>query len=381
MSASDRDFKRYDKPRRSKGGKFFDKGRQIDVRALDEVRALLDDKPRRRDLLIEFLHLIQDSRGYLAHQHLAALAHEMRLALTEVYEVATFYHHFDVVLEDETPPPALTVRICDSLTCSMFGAQKLLADVQAAVGDAVRVVPAPCVGRCEHAPVAAVGKHFIPDVSVERITDHIDRAAIEPAIPDYIDHNAYLADGGYRVLESCLAGERTPDEVIALLNDSGLRGLGGAGFPTGRKWEFVRREPGPRLMAVNADEGEPGTIKDRFYIETDPHRFLEGTLVGAWAVEATDVYVYLRDEYPELHIVLQQEIDKLIAAGITFTQLHLRRGAGAYICGEESAMLESIEGKRGLPRHKPPFPSQVGLFGQPTLINNVETLFLGPRHC
>ncbi len=375
MSASDRDFKRYDKPRRGKGGKFFEKGRQLDPGALEDVRTLLGDRPRRRDLLIEHLHLIQDDRGHLPHRHLVALAHEMRLALTEVYEVATFYHHFDVVLEDETPPPATTVRVCDSLTCSLFGAERLIADLGGAVGDDVRVVPAPCVGRCEQAPVAAVGKHFVPDASVDKIIDHIKRGAIEPAIPDYIDYETYKSAGGYQLLESCLAGEHTPDGVILRLNDSGLRGLGGAGFPTGRKWEFVRRETGPRLMAVNADEGEPGTVKDRYYLETDPHRFLEGTLIGAWAVEATDVYIYLRDEYPELHIVLQDGIDNLIADGVTFTRMHLRRGAGAYICGEESAMLESIEGKRGLPRHKPPFPSQVGLFGRPTLINNVETLY------
>ena len=375
MSASDRNFKRYDKPRKAKGGKFFEKGRQIDVSALEEVRALLGERPRRNDLLVEHLHLIQDHYGHLSHRHLVALAEDMRLALAEVFEVATFYHHFDVVLDEETPPPALTVRVCDSLTCSLYGAQQLLGDLKEAVGDRVRVIPAPCVGRCEQAPVVAVGKHFIAEASVDSVKEHIERRAVEPAVPDYPDHQAYRDKGGYQLLDACLSGQYSPEDIISILNDSGLRGLGGAGFPTGRKWEFVRRESGPRLMAVNADEGEPGTFKDRYYMETDPHRFLEGTLIGAWAVEATDVYIYLRDEYPELHIMLQREISALVSAGVNFTQLHLRRGAGAYICGEESAMLESIEGKRGLPRHKPPFPSQVGLFGRPTLINNVETLY------
>tara|TARA_B100000686_G_scaffold274382_1_gene292413 strand:- start:395 stop:2092 length:1698 start_codon:yes stop_codon:yes gene_type:complete len=375
MSASDRDFKRYDKPSKAKGGKFFEKGRQIDIYALEEVRALLGERPRRNDLLVEHLHLIQDHFGHLSHRHLVALAEDMRLALAEVFEVATFYHHFDVVPDEETAPPALTVRVCDSLTCSLYGAQQLLGDLKEAVGDRVRVIPAPCVGRCEQAPVVAVGKRFIAKASVDSAKEHIENGAVEPAVPDFPDHQAYRDKGGYQLLDACLAGKYSPQDIISILNDSGLRGLGGAGFPTGRKWEFVRREPGPRLMAVNADEGEPGTFKDRYYIETDPHRFLEGTLIGAWAVQATDVYIYLRDEYPELHLVLQREINALISAGLDFTQLHLRRGAGAYICGEESAMLESIEGKRGLPRHKPPFPSQVGLFGRPTLINNVETLY------
>ena len=375
MSASDRDFRRYDQPRKGRGGKFFEKGRQIEAGGLEEVQALLGERPRRRDLLIEHLHLIQDRYGHLSHRHLVALAHEMRLALAEIFEVATFYHHFDVMAADETPPPPLTVRVCDSLSCALFGARQLLEELSSAVGDDVRVIAAPCVGRCERAPVVAVGKHFVPEASVASAKDHIERGAVDPALPDYPDYQSYRNQGGYRLLDACLAGQHTPDEIIAILNDSGLRGLGGAGFPTGRKWEFVRREAEPRLMAVNADEGEPGTFKDRYYMETDPHRFLEGTLIGAWAVAATDVYIYLRDEYPELQVVLRREIDKLTDAGITFTRLHLRRGAGAYICGEESAMLESIEGKRGLPRHKPPFPSQVGLFGRPTLINNVETLY------
>jgi formate dehydrogenase len=352
------------------------KGRQVDPQALDEVRALLADRPRRADLLIEHLHLIQDKYGCLHARHLVALANEMRLALVEVYEVASFYAHFDIVMEEEPAPPPLTVRVCDSLTCAMMGAERLLAELTAKLEPNIRVVRAPCMGGCYNAPVTAIGHALHEHATVASVTQAVAAGETHPHIPAYPDFERYRAEGGYRLLATCLDGTRSAEDVIKPLEDSNLRGLGGAGFPTGRKWRFVRAEPAPRLMAVNADEGEPGTFKDRHYLETDPHRFLEGMLIGAWAVEASDVYIYLRDEYPQCREILLSEIPKLESAGLSRgTKIHLRRGAGAYICGEESAMLESIEGKRGLPRHKPPFPSQVGLFGRPTLINNVETLW------
>jgi formate dehydrogenase len=358
----------------------FPKGRQPDEQSLQDVRALLGDRSRAPDLLIEHLHLLQDGYGCLHARHLVALAHEMRLALVEVYEVASFYAHFDIVLDDETPPPPLTVRVCDSLTCEMMGAQELLADLPAALGEKVRVVRAPCMGGCHNAPVVAIGhalhEHATIDSVIEGVSHAVQSGGAHPHIPDYVDFERYRTRGGYKLLSDCLGGKRQVEDVIKILEDSNLRGLGGAGFPTGRKWRFVRAEPAPRLMAINADEGEPGTFKDRHYLETDPHRFLEGMLIGAWAVEAKSVYIYLRDEYPQCREILVREIPKVQMAGLArHTEIHLRRGAGAYICGEESAMLESIEGRRGLPRHKPPFPSQVGLFGRPTLINNVETVF------
>src|SRR4051795_12321177 len=354
----------------------FPKGRQVDPQAQDDVRALLGDRPRQRDLLIEHLHLLQDRYGCLHARHLAALAAEMRMAMAEVYEVASFYAHFDIVMEDEPAPPPITVRVCDSLTCEMMGAQQLLAELPGRLGANVRVVRAPCMGGCHNAPVTAIGHALHEHATIESVAEAVAKRETHAPLPAAIDFERYRAEGGYRLLADCLDGNRQVEDVIKALEDSNLRGLGGAGFPTGRKWRFVRAEPGPRFMAVNADEGEPGTFKDRIYLETDPHRFLEGTLIGAWAAEAGDVYIYLRDEYPQCHAILAQEIAAIEAAGLApHTKIHLRRGAGAYICGEESAMLESIEGRRGWPRHKPPFPSQVGLFGRPTLINNVETLF------
>jgi formate dehydrogenase len=352
------------------------KGRQVDAQSLDEVRAVLGDRPRRPDLLIEFLHLIQDRYGCLHARHLAALAKDMRLALVEVYEVATFYAHFDLVMDGEEPPPAVTIRVCDSLSCALAGAETLLSTLQSEIGSSVRVVRAPCMGGCHNAPVVAVGHALHEHATVESVKQEVAQEHTHPHIPAYASFDSYRAGGGYVLLSELLEGRRSIEDVIKILEDSNLRGLGGAGFPTGRKWKFVRAEPAPRLMAVNADEGEPGTFKDRHYLETDPHRFLEGMLIGALAVEASAVYIYLRDEYPQVREILLREIPRLQAAGLSrHTEIHLRRGAGAYICGEESAMLESIEGRRGLPRHKPPFPSQVGLFGRPTLINNVETLF------
>jgi NADH:ubiquinone oxidoreductase subunit F (NADH-binding) len=352
------------------------KGRQVEPVALDEVRFLLGGRDRRRDLLIEHLHLLQDHFGCLHARHLVALAEEMRLALAEVYEVASFYAHFDIVMDDETAPPPITVRVCDSLSCALAGGDTLLEALRARLGDGVRVVRAPCMGGCDKAPAVAIGHALHEHASMDSVAAAVAAVETHPHIPAYPALDAYRAAGGYRLLQACLGGQKPVEEIIKALEDSGLRGLGGAGFPTGRKWRFVRQEPQPRLMAVNADEGEPGTFKDRYFLETDPHRFLEGTLIAAWAVEAEAVYIYLRDEYPQCREMLAREIAAIEAAGLAPPgKIDLRRGAGAYICGEESAMLESIEGRRGLPRHKPPFPSQVGLFGRPTLINNVETLY------
>ena len=352
------------------------KGRQQDPEAVAQVRGLLRDRPRRRDMLIEYLHLIQDAYHCLSAAHLAALAQELRLAQAEVYEVASFYAHFDIVMEGEPPPPPVTVRVCDSLSCQLLGAAALLARLPEALGERVRVVRAPCMGRCDTAPVVAVGHRPVDRAGVDAVVRALADGNRKPAVPEPTSRDDYRADGGYRLLDDCRAGRRGVEDLIEILGASGLRGLGGAGFPAGRKWNFVRAESRPRLLAVNADEGEPGTFKDRWILERDPHRFLEGALVAAWAIEADDVYIYLRDEYPAIRELLQREIAGLDAAGISGrTTLHLRRGAGAYICGEESAMLESIEGKRGLPRHRPPFPAQVGLFGRPTLVHNVETLY------
>jgi NADH:ubiquinone oxidoreductase subunit F (NADH-binding)/NADH:ubiquinone oxidoreductase subunit E len=357
-------------------GRDMPKGRQVDPDALAEVQALLGDRSRERDLLIEHLHLLQDKYRCLHARHLAALAQEMKLALVEVYEVASFYAHFDIVMDDEPAPPPLTVRVCDSLSCELAGAQRLLEALPAKLGSAVRVVRAPCMGGCHNAPAVAIGHALHEHATLESVAKAAAKGETHPHLPTYPGLDTYRGEGGYKLLEACLAGGKSVEDVMKALEDSALRGLGGAGFPTGRKWRFVRQEAKPRLMAVNADEGEVGTFKDRHYLETDPHRFLEGMLIGAWAVEAPAVYIYLRDEYPQCREILQNEIAALQKAGLSrHTEIHLRRGAGAYICGEESAMLESIEGKRGLPRHKPPYPSQVGLFGRPTLINNVETLF------
>jgi len=349
------------------------KGRQVDAAALQQVQALLGTAPRRRDLLIEYLHLIQDAYGCLSAAHLAALASELRLAQVEVFEVASFYHHFDIVREGETAPPALTVRVCDGLSCELAGAGELLARLPALLGRDVRVLRAPCIGRCEQAPAVLVGQRAVGHAGC----DDVAAAVAKVAVPDVVDPVVSPGDGPlFAVLRECLSGARTADSVMSVLEDSGLRGLGGAGFPAGRKWRIVRSEPGPRLMAVNIDEGEPGTFKDRFYLERNPRQFIEGMLIAAWAVGIDDIYVYLRDEYHDCRKLLQRELDLLAPAE---PRIHLRRGAGAYICGEESAMIESIEGKRGMPRLRPPFVAQKGLFGRPTLEHNFETLYWIPE--
>jgi len=353
------------------------KGRRVDPQALAEVRALLDDEPRQRDLLIEHLHKIQDRYGHLSSAHLAALAQEMRMAQTEVYEVASFYHHFDIVREGETAPAALTVRVCDGLSCEMAGAQELLDRLPSILGKDVRVIHAPCIGRCEQAPAAVVGQHPVAKATVEKVSAHVAAHEFKHEPEPYVELQEYKSHGGYRTLQQCLAGERDVESVIKTMESSGLRGLGGAGFPAGRKWRIVRSEPSPRLMAVNIDEGEPGTFKDRYYLERDPHRFLEGMLIAAWAVGVSAIYIYLRDEYHGCREVLERELAQLRINPpiLAMPVIELRRGAGAYICGEESAMIESIEGKRGMPRLRPPYVAQVGLFGRPTLEHNFETLF------
>jgi formate dehydrogenase len=370
------DKSRNDKLAKQKRARRQLKGRQVDPKALEEVQALLGDTPRRADLLIEHLHRIQDRYGHLSAAHLAALAREMKLALTEVYEVATFYHHFDVVKEGESAPPALTVRVCDSIACALFGSEDLIKKLSQSTGKDVRVLHAPCVGRCESAPVAVVGQNPVLNATVESVRKAVDAKQVKCAETKYIDFAAYRKSGGYKLIADCLTGKRTREELTKIMEDSALRGLGGAGFPTGRKWKIVAAEPEPRLMAVNIDEGEPGTFKDRYYLERDPHRFLEGMLVAAWCVGISEIYVYLRDEYAGCRAILEKELAALKAkADFPLPPIHLRRGAGAYICGEESAMIESIEGKRGMPRLRPPYVAQVGLFGRPTLEHNMETVY------
>jgi len=363
--------------KRGKGGsgRGKPKGRVVDARAAEEVRALLGAVPLRRDLLIEHLHKIQDRYGHISAAHIVALAREMRLAMTEVYEVATFYHHFDVIKEGESAPPPLTVRVCDSLACEMAGANALIAELKRALGEGVRVLPAPCVGRCEQAPVAVVGQNPVGQATVARVRQLAAAKKTRCAVGKYIGYAEYRKHGGYRIAAQCLAGKRDAEAIINTMESSGLRGLGGAGFPAGRKWRIVRGEQAPRLMAVNIDEGEPGTFKDRYYLERDPHRFLEGVVIAAWAVEIAEVYLYLRDEYAGCREILEREIAALQKdPPCPLPPVHLRRGAGAYICGEESAMIESIEGKRGMPRLRPPYVAQVGLFDYPTLEHNMETL-------
>ncbi len=354
----------------------FPKGRVLRESEVAATRALIGPPPYARDLMIEYLHKIQDAEGCLPAGHLQALAELMRVSMAEVYEVATFYAHFDLVADGDERPPPVTIRVCDSLSCMLAGAERLIEELQAENLPDVRVVRAPCIGSCHTAPACEVGHRHVDHATFATVKELAVEKATEPVLPDYIAFDMYVAGGGYDVLRTCLAGGRTADDVVKTLSDAGLRGLGGAGFPTGRKWSLVRGEKGPRVMAVNGDEGEPGTFKDRHYLERDPHQFLEGLLIGAWAIEATDVYLYIRDEYPAVHEILHMALDRVAYEGLSaHTRVHVRRGAGAYICGEESAMIESIEGKRGLPRHRPPYVAQVGLFGRPTLVNNIETLY------
>lgn len=363
-------------------GRHTPKGRQLEDAALSEIRALLGDAPRRRDLLIEHLHLIQDEYGHLSAAHMRALAEEMRIPMVEVWEVASFYSHFDLVKEDETPPPALTIRVCDSLSCELAGAQELKSALEQGLdAKQVRVLRAPCMGRCDTAPTLELGHNHIDHATLEKVQAAIAADDTHPHIPDYETFDAYRSGGGYDKLAN-LRDSGDWEQVQETVLSAGLRGLGGAGFPSGKKWGFVRAESGPRFLAVNGDEGEPGTFKDRYYLEREPHLFLEGMLIAAWAVEAETCYIYMRDEYPAVLDILRREITALEQAGIVAPgYIDLRRGAGAYICGEESAMIESIEGKRGMPRHRPPFVAQVGVFDRPTLVHNIETLHWVARIC
>ncbi len=389
MASSPLESTNKSKRRGGRGGVRSTKGRRVDPKAREDIATLLGNAPRRRDLLIEHLHKIQDLYGCLSARHLVALAAEMKMAMAEVYEVATFYHHFDIVKEGESAPPAITVRVCDSIACDLAGSHELLVTLPALLGPDVRVLHAPCVGRCETAPVAVVGQNPIPHATAESVKQAVERGHIThpseadadsnqhagTVTPGHIDYTAYRAAGGYVLAASCIAGQKKPADIIALMEDSGLRGLGGAGFPAGRKWKLVAAEPQPRLLAVNIDEGEPGTFKDRYYLERDPHRFLEGALIAAWAAGIEGIYIYLRDEYHGCRAILEGELAALQAnPPCKIPAIHLRRGAGAYICGEESSMIESIEGKRGEPRLRPPYVAQVGLFGRPTLEHNMETL-------
>ena len=356
------------------------RGRVVDPKAVAEVRALIGKGEGalalRRDLLIEHLHRIQDSYGHLSEGHLAALAAELAMAQSEVYEVATFYHHFDVVKTGDAVPPAVTVRVCESLSCEMAGAKDLLARLPAILGKDVRVLAAPCLGRCESAPAVVVGQNPVLQATAEKVSKLVAARALRHVPEKYLDYQAYRKAGGYALLADCLEGKHDYEELTARMEHSGLRGLGGAGFPTGRKWKLVRAEPEPRNMAVNIDEGEPGTFKDRWYLERDPHRFLEGMLIAAWAAGIAEVWIYLRDEYAGCRAILEKELAALQAdPPCALPPIHLRRGAGAYICGEESAMIESIEGKRGMPRLRPPYVAQVGVFGRPTLEHNMETVY------
>jgi len=364
------------KQKRQKKG-FRQKGRSVKPKALEQVQKLLEGHSLQADLLIEHLHKIQDSYGCISADHLVALANQMKLAPVEVYEVATFYHHFDVVKEGQQPPPELTVRVCESITCELFGAHDLIASLSKALGDEVRVQKVPCVGRCQGAPVAIVGTHPIEEASQDKVKQAVVSGMTAAALPETaISYEHYCSKGGYAFLNACLEGEKSQQDVIGVMDDSGLRGLGGAGFPAGRKWHIVSGFSGKRILAVNIDEGEPGTFKDRHYLERDPHRFLEGMLIAAWAVGCAEVYIYLRDEYAGCRKLLQRELQLLQnRRAETLPKIELRRGAGAYICGEESAMIESLEGKRGVPRQRPPYLAEVGLFGCPTLEHNFETLY------
>ncbi len=358
----------------------FNKGRVLAQEEKDRLHEILGTGERQRDMLIEYLHRIQDEEGCLPAGLLQALADDMRIPMAEVYEVATFYAHFDVVRDGEPRPAPVTIRVCESLSCALAGAERLMAELNNANLENVRVLAAPCMGRCDLAPVAEVGHRHVDNMTVDKIRETLEHPHLHPNVPAYQGLDEYLEGGGYKVLRECLSGERTVEQCMETLLDGGLRGLGGAGFPTGRKWGFVRAASKPRLMAVNGDEGEPGTFKDRYFLETAPHRFLEGMLIGAWAVEAEAVYVYIRDEYPAAREILLAEIAKLEQTDLAkHTKIYLRRGAGAYICGEESAMIESIEGNRGYPRHRPPYVAQVGIFNRPTLVNNVETLYWIPE--
>ena len=352
------------------------KGRQVEQKILDEINPLFNKINIKRDELIEYLHLLQDNYGVLFDKHLVALSEITKLPLSEIYEVATFYSHFNIVKNKEFFNPIKVVRVCESLTCELFGAQKLLKELNLQENENIKIVPGPCMGRCDVAPTVCVGKNYVDHATASKVIEAITQKNFDAMIPNYITFKDYISDGGYSFIKKIDNKIISNDEIIRCLNESGLKGKGGAGFPTGRKWELVLQNNGEKLIAINGDEGEPGTFKDKLYLETDPHRFLEGVLIASKVMNAKKVYIYLRDEYPAAIEILRREILKLEKENlIEKDDLIIRRGAGAYICGEESAMIESIEGKRGLPRHRPPYVAQKGLFGKPTLVHNIETIY------
>ena len=352
------------------------KGRQVEDKYLDEVSKLFSGLIFKRDELIEYLHILQDKFGVLYDKHLVALSTIINLPLSEIYEVATFYAHFNIVKDSKDYNPVNVVRVCESLTCELFGAHKLLQDIKKLENKNIKVVPGPCMGRCNVAPTVCVGKNYVDVANFDKVKKTIDEKNFDPFIPDYINLSSYKKKGGYEIANKIKNGVISKKQVLDSLNESGLKGKGGAGFPTGKKWEIVSNYNGKKYVAVNGDEGEPGTFKDRSYLESDPHRFLEGALIASYFINAQKVYIYMRDEYPTVIKILLDEINKMEDEKIIPKDFFVvRRGAGAYICGEESAMIESIEGKRGLPRHRPPYVAEIGLFGCPTLTNNLETLF------
>ena len=352
------------------------KGRQVEDKYLDEVSKLFSGLIFKRDELIEYLHILQDKFGVLYDKHLVALSTIINLPLSEIYEVATFYAHFNIVKDSKDYNPVNVVRVCESLTCELFGAHKLLQDIKKLENKNIKVVPGPCMGRCNVAPTVCVGKNYVDVANFDKVKKTIDEKNFDPFIPDYINLSSYKKKGGYEIANKIKNGVISKKQILDSLNESGLKGKGGAGFPTGKKWEIVSNYNGKKYVAVNGDEGEPGTFKDRSYLESDPHRFLEGALIASYFINAQKVYIYMRDEYPTVIKILLDEINKMEDEEITPKDFFIvRRGAGAYICGEESAMIESIEGKRGLPRHRPPYVAEIGLFGCPTLTNNLETLF------
>jgi len=353
------------------------RGRRTDLKVRKEIDDLVSPDSNRSDLLIEYLHIIQDEYGCIDSKQIGALANLMKLSMSEVFEVATFYHHFTVVQDRSLDAPKKPIKICDSITCELFGSEQLINDMKRKTANAdLSIQRVSCVGRCDRAPVAVYGQNAIEHASVEKIDKAIEYNLVEPNQPKAISFQEYGNTNGYSIYKECIEGLRSVEEIIKVLSRANLRGLGGAGFPTAKKWEIVRLQTAPKVLVVNIDEGEPGTFKDRFFLEKDPHRFLEGMLIAAWAISADTCYIYLRDEYAGCRLTLQREIDLLVDNKTFFVpKIELRRGAGAYICGEESALLESLEGRRGMPRHRPPYIAEKGLFGKPTLAHNMETLY------
>ena len=364
------------KSKLKKNKKLRQRGRQVNFEIREELIKLLDVSNYRRDHLIEYLHVIQDNKGHINDEFMAALANLLGISQTEVYEVATFYHHFDVITTDQTVPPKLTIRVCDSVSCELNGANELAQNLDDYYKGTLRIQKVPCIGRCQHAPVAVVKFNPIDNANLKNVKQAADTKAYSPTIPKYIDMDAYIKKDGYKLFEKLKNNEPDKEKVLKELENSNLRGLGGAGFPAGKKWRILKDQKAPRLLAVNIDEGEPGTFKDRHYLESDPHRFFEGMLVACEVVGIDKIYIYLRDEYAAVRKIMEDELKKIESKYKNLIpQIELRRGAGAYICGEESAMIESIEGKKGMPRLRPPFVAQVGLFGRPTLEHNMETLY------